>query len=176
MQKIIFVIDMLNGFCNQGKLASKHIKKLVPSIEKFLSKNQDEEIIFICDQHSMNDIEMKSYPIHCLKNTKEAEIVDELKFFAKKIIGKNTTNSFFAFENKDFLEQYERFEIVGCCTDICILQFAINLKTYFNKKNLDKEIIVYKNLVDTFNTKKHNRKHFNKFALKLMQNSGIIIK
>ncbi|BAP39626.1 cysteine hydrolase family protein [Metamycoplasma canadense] len=176
MKKIIFVIDMLNGFCKIGNLSSMYIDKLVPKIRNFLLNNKNEEIIFMNDWHSINDIELKTYCQHCLKNTDEVEIVDDLKEFAKNIVYKNTTNSFWAFENKNFFDNYDNFEIIGCCTDICVLQFALTLKTYFNSKNQDKNIIVYSNLVDTFQTKNHNRKKFHKFALKLMENSGIIIK
>ncbi|ENY68538.1 Hypothetical protein, putative hydrolase of the Isochorismatase family [Metamycoplasma auris 15026] len=176
MKKLIFVIDMLNGFAKKGNLASKRINKLIPKIANYLQKNVDADNIFFCDAHSENDIEMLSYPSHCLKGTPESQIVSELEKYAKTIIKKNTTNSFLNLQNKEFLDSYQSFEILGCCTDICILQFAINLKTYFNAKNINKDIIVFKNLVDTFHSKNHNGKKFHKFALKLMENSGILIK
>lgn len=176
MKKIIFVVDMLKGFCSIGPLASKHINEIVPNIANFLEKNKNERVIFLCDSHSKNDVEMQSYPLHCLNNTEEAEIDDLLKPFAKEIIKKNTTNSFLAIEDKKIFEEYDAFEIVGCCTDICVLQFALTLKTYLNSIHLNKDVIVFQNLVDTFDSENHNRKEYHNFALKLMANGGIIIK
>ncbi|PZW01523.1 isochorismatase family cysteine hydrolase [Metamycoplasma auris] len=176
MKKLIFVIDMLNGFTKKGNLASKRIKKLIPRISRHMQQNSEFDNIFFCDAHTESDLEMFSYPLHCLKNTPESEIVSELVGFAKTIIKKNTTNAFLKLENKEFLDSYNEFEIIGCCTDICILQFALNLKTYFNSKNMDKNVIVYKKLVNTFDSKNHKGNKFHKFALKLMENSGILIK
>ncbi|MGX9364291.1 isochorismatase family cysteine hydrolase [Mycoplasma sp. 1781] len=179
MNKIIFVIDMLNGFCNKGKMASIHINNLIPKIEKYLFKNKNEKMLFVCDSHKENDVEMQSYPLHCLEETWEAEIVDELKPYVTDVIKKNSTNAFFAFVKSgliDLIYKYDVFEILGCCTDICILQFALTLKTYLNFKGLDKEIIIYKELVDTFENENHSRKAYHDFALELMKNSGIKIK
>lgn len=176
LKKIIFVVDMLKGFCTIGPLASKDINNLVPNIAEFLEKNKEEKIVFLCDSHSKDDIEMESYPIHCLNNTDESEIEDLLKPFAKEIINKNTTNSFLAIKDKSIFEDYDDFEIIGCCTDICVLQFALTLKTYLNSIHLNKDVIVFKNLVDTFDSENHNRKEYHDFALKLMANGGIIIK
>ncbi|AZZ65316.1 cysteine hydrolase [Metamycoplasma phocicerebrale] len=176
MKKIIFVIDMVKGFCIKGNLASSDINKIVPNIKNYLEKNKENKIVFINDNHSKNDIEMEVYPLHCLSGTEESEVVEELKPYAKTIIKKNTTNSFFAIENKSIFEEFDTFEIIGCCTDICILQFALTLKTYLNFKNINKDVVVFKNLVDTFNSKDHNRIEYHNNALNLMNNAGIKIK
>ncbi len=44
----------------------------------------------------------------------------------------------------------DNFIVVGCCTDICVYQFVLTLKAYFNQNNLDKNIIVPMNLVETY--------------------------
>ncbi len=43
----------------------------------------------------------------------------------------------FALENLDF-DNIDNIIIVGDCTDICIYQFAITLKSYFNQHNIEK--------------------------------------
>ena len=174
-KKLILIVDMLKGFIEIGLLSSPYIKKLVPKIKEFLQSEKEIDNIFVCDSHSIYDLEMKVYPAHCLKNTIESEIDNDLKPYAKQIVLKTTTNSFFELNLKE-IETYDTIEIVGCCTDICILQLALNLKTYFNKLNMDKQIVVFKDLVDTFDNKEHKRDEFHDFALKLMKNSGILIK
>ncbi|HHI5797845.1 TPA: isochorismatase family protein [Clostridioides difficile] len=91
-----------------------------------------------------------SYPVHCLENDVESELVDELKSIENlQIFPKNSTNGFFALENLDF-DNIDNIIIVGDCTDICIYQFAITLKSYFNQHNIEKNIVVPMNLVDTY--------------------------
>ncbi|MBN0970589.1 cysteine hydrolase [Mycoplasma phocoeninasale] len=175
MKKIILVVDMLNGFCKKGALFDKNIAKIIPRIQNFLATNSDVDNIFFCDAHSEDDLEMKNYPLHCLNESYESEIVDELKQYCKKRINKNSTNSFFKVDS-EIINNYQSFEIVGCCTDICILELALTLRAYLNNMKINKDVIVYKNLVDTFHSKNHPRSKFHKFALKIMKNAGIVIK
>ncbi|WP_027120360.1 isochorismatase family cysteine hydrolase [Mycoplasmopsis lipofaciens] len=175
MKKLIFVIDMINGFCTEGPLASNRINNIVKSIKQYLIKNIQHDNYFLCDAHDKLDLEMNSYPIHCLKNSSESEIIDELKPYCKNRIDKNTTNSFFALDTEIY-NDYDEFEIVGCCTDICILQFVLSLKSYFNFKNIDKPIIVFQNLVSTFDSLSHSYDEYHSFALKLMKNANIEIR
>lgn len=171
----IFVVDMVNGFALKGNLYSKNIENIIEPIANFLEKNNGSSITFLCDSHEQDDIEMNEYPLHCLKNTIESEVVNKLTKYAKNIVYKNCTNSFF-FINKEELHNFEKIELVGCCTDICVLQLALTLKTYFNSLKINKDIIVYSDLVATFDNENHNAEEFNDFALKLMKNSGIKIK
>lgn len=171
----IFVVDMVNGFALNGNLYSKNIENIIEPIANFLEKNNGSSITFLCDSHERDDIEMNEYPLHCLKNTIESEVVNKLTKYAKNIVYKNCTNSFF-FINKEELHNFEKIELVGCCTDICVLQLALTLKTYFNSLKINKDIIVYSDLVATFDNENHNAEEFNDFALKLMKNAGIKVK
>lgn len=171
----IFVVDMVNGFALNGNLYSKNIENIIEPIANFLEKNNGSSITFLCDSHDQDDIEMNEYPLHCLKNTIESEVVNKLTKYAKNIVYKNCTNSFF-FINKEELHNFEKIELIGCCTDICVLQLALTLKTYFNSLKINKDIIVYSDLVATFDNENHNAKEFNDFALKLMKNAGIKVK
>lgn len=171
----IFVVDMVNGFALKGNLYSKNIENIIEPIANFLEKNNSSSITFLCDSHEQDDIEMNEYPLHCLKNTIESEVVNKLTKYAKNIVYKNCTNSFF-FINKEELHNFEKIELVGCCTDICVLQLALTIKTYFNSLKINKDIIVYSDLVATFDNENHNAEEFNDFALKLMKNAGIKVK
>ena len=82
-KSVLFIIDMNNGFAKSGPLSSKRVEKLIPSIvedvEIFNSFNNP--IIAFTDSHKKECLEFKSYPIHCLENSYESEIVDEIKQF-----------------------------------------------------------------------------------------------
>ncbi len=175
--KAILVIDMIKGFTEKGSLYDPNIQRIVKPIANFLKINQNEDIYFICDAHSESDLEMQNYPLHCLKGTNESEIDDQLAKFAKpnKIYFKDTTNGFHHFP-VEILKKYKEIVFVGCCTDICVLQFVLSLKTYFNKEKIQTQIVVYENLVDTFNSETHNRDLMHEFALRLMENAGVKIK
>jgi len=56
------------------------------------------------------------------------------------------------------------------------LQLALSLRTYFNSLNKNSDIIIYKNLVDTYDSPNHNRNEYNEFALKIMAEANIKIK
>ena len=150
----LFIVDINNGFAKEGALYSPRIENLINPIVNFTKSvsNDIKNIIAFTDYHTLDSIELLSYPKHCIEDTLECEIVDELKDIKNiKIIEKNSTNGFFALENLNF-ENIDNIIIVGDCTDICIYQLAITLKSYFNQHNINKNIIVPMNLVDTYHT------------------------
>ncbi|MGZ9755895.1 isochorismatase family cysteine hydrolase [Mycoplasma sp. AC1221] len=175
-KKLTLVIDMLNGFTKFGPLSSPRINSIIPNIANVLKHS--ENILFVCDAHSENDLEMQQYPIHCLKGSDEAKVVDELQPYLDSknanIVYKTTTNGFYDVDPK-FWDLYDEFEFVGCCTDICVLQFVLSLKTWFNKIGSDKKISVISSAVETFDTPEHNGGIMHNNALKLMENAGIKI-
>ena len=150
----LFIVDINNGFAREGALYSPRVENLISPIVEFtkvISKDV-KNIIAFTDYHTSDSIELLSYPIHCIENTVECEIIDELKNIENlKIIKKNSTNGFFALEDINF-ENTDNIIIVGDCTDICIYQLSITLKSYFNQHNINKNIIVPINLVDTYHT------------------------
>lgn len=135
--KVLLIIDMLNGFCRNGNPLSLPNKTLL--IEKEIEKQiinykiHGNEVLFICDSHSLVDAEINNpYPPHCLIGSEEAEIVDSLKNYSNSLntITKNTLSITF---NTDLINRMEllkptEIEIAGVCTDICILFAVYELK------------------------------------------------
>ena len=64
---------------------------------------------------------------------------------------------------------------VGCCTDICILNFLIPLKNYFNQINKDVEVLVVKDATETYDAPNHDRDYYNKLAYELMAQAGVVV-
>lgn len=135
--KLFLIIDMLNGFCRSGYPLS--LTETADKIEKYIKKQiesyhkNNDQIIFICDSHSINAIEFKQYPPHCIKGTEEADIVDSLAEYSNKenVLYKNTLSVFYKTRLETFLKiiKPDEVHIVGVLTNICILFAAYEFRT-----------------------------------------------
>lgn len=172
MKELLCVVDMVNGFVKEGSMHDKRIMDIVDVIIQECQCHEDR--LFIADTHEKDAIEFSSFPSHCVKNTSESEIIDELKPYVTKILEKNSTNTFHVID-KEILKKYDSFKLVGCCSDICVMQFALSLKTYFNQMNMPQQVIVVKKGIATYDAPHHPAKEYHDMAVKMMAQSGIII-
>ncbi len=178
-QTALVIVDMVNGFTRQGAMQSPKVERVIPQIAK-LSKACDELQIAklaFADCHTGNSPEFAAYPVHCLAASGEAEIVAEIKTIGGyQLIHKNSTNGFLEDQFQHWLKQNEQintFIITGDCTDICVLQFAVTIKTWFNMQNKKTRIIVPINAVETFDSGPHDSELMNLMALYNMMINGI---
>ncbi|NLJ58086.1 MAG: cysteine hydrolase [Tissierellia bacterium] len=178
----LFVVDMVNGFVYSGALSSPRIAAIVSNIVELNKKMLGSKKVFFLDSHEENSEEFCSFPPHCIKGEEEAELIAELKTKESEgqetyYIEKNSTNGFHSEGFKKWLEKYEdkvdNYIVTGCVTDICVLQFTLTLKSYFNEKNLAKRIIVPANTVETYDGGAHDGDLVNLFALYNMYVGGI---
>lgn len=178
----LFIVDMNNGFARKGALSSSRVESVILNIEKITEKfiKNNYPVYAFTDFHDGNAIEFKEYPVHCVRGSEESELVDELKKFKEhiKLIEKNSTNGFLEDGVDDIIDSlcesgYEEFVIVGCCTDICVCNFAMTLKCYLNKENKDGKVIVPLDGVETFDAPYHPGDFMNMVALKIMAQNGI---
>lgn len=135
--KTLIVVDMQNDFVT-GSLGAKEVQNIVPNIKKKIQEYIDrgDLVIFTRDTHEQNYLETlegKKLPIkHCIKNTKGWEIAKELKVDNALIINKPQ----FGFP---YWYQYDLrgdIEIVGTCTDICVVSNALIIKAQFPEKEV----------------------------------------
>lgn len=181
MNDAVFLIDMNVGFCEEGNLADPSIKQIVPNIIPIIRTvlENGEGFFVVNDKHTKDSTELKRYAGHC-DNEKESRTIKELAIYeeyANRIFYKNSTCALFAPGMMEMLMDMvslKRVVIVGCCTDICIQNFAIALRNFFDELNMDVEIIVPKNAVETFHIPEvHDRKENNERAYMVMENTGI---
>lgn len=131
MKRTLIVIDMQNDFID-GALGTKQAVSIVPAVCKKIKeyKARGDEIIFTRDTHGENYLETnegKSLPVvHCVKGTHGWNIADELCFEGAKIIDKPSFG-YTGWGNFDF----EEVELVGLCTDICVVSNALIIKATF---------------------------------------------
>ena len=183
VKELIITIDMINGFVKEGNLAAPSIMRIVPRQIEILNRNLNSTntgIIFIRDSHPKDASEFKTYGKHCIEGTKETELIDELKIFEPYALEylKNSTNLMFAPGFRDDLLKFYRLEkirLMGCLSEVCVLNGAIGLKTFLDQMNMNTEVCVYRDAIDTYDSQGHNADMVNEEALKLMKSNGIKI-
>lgn len=180
----LFVVDMVVGFVYSGALSSPRVAKIVNNIVELNKKTVGYNKVFFLDNHEKDSQEFRYFPAHCVEGTEEAELISELKTEDSELpnthyIKKNSTNAFHCKGFKEWLQEYENqidnYIITGCVTDICVLQFALSLKSYFNENNIDKRVIVPASCVETYDGGSHDGNLLNLFSLYNMHTSGIEI-
>lgn len=179
-KNMLVVVDMVNGFVNFGALADSKINKITPNIIKLIesAKKNNMEIVAFRDCHSENDIEFKTYPVHCLKGSEESELIPELKPYEKEmlLIDKNTTNGFNTTKFQKLLleNNYENVYVVGCCTDICVKDFVSSYMNYLKNMNgyVKTNIHVVEDACYTFDSLYHNAEQMHNSAIEYMKNIG----
>lgn len=177
----LIIIDMVNGFIKEGPMSSPRIQTIIPPIRDLMacSKDQGFPMLAFADSHDEASIEFISYPPHCLAGTSESEIVDELKEVGGyELILKGSTNAFLETAFHKWLTNHptvQNFIVVGDCTDICVEQFALTLKTYFTTLNRPSRIIVPTTCVETYDLGVHAGDFMNIISLYKMHMNGIEI-
>ncbi|HEX2947611.1 MAG TPA: isochorismatase family cysteine hydrolase [Clostridia bacterium] len=175
----LVVIDMINGFAREGALKSPRVEALIPVIAKLSEECCKRGIarLMFADNHTGASPEFKAYPVHCMKGTSESELVDELKTpGGYGLIPKNSTNGFIEENFMKWLKEnssIKNYIITGDCTDICIQQFAVTLKTWFNRLDEASHVIVPVNAVDTFDLGLHDGDLLNVVTLFSMAGNGV---
>ncbi len=175
----LIVVDVVNGFIREGAMASPLVEGIIPEVAKLMTMCNKAEIpvVAFADCHKEDCSEFASFPPHCVENTSESELVDELKkvggYFLMK---KNSTNGFHEKIFKQCLIQNpttNTFIVVGDCTDICVMQFCLTLKTWYTQQNRNIDIYIPVNAVETYDAPNHDADFMNIAAYKLMKDSGI---
>lgn len=172
-------VDIVNGFIKEGAMAAPRIADIIPPCAKLLKMCNERDMLTaaFADCHGKNAAEFMSFPPHCVAGTDEAEIVDELKQAGSFIlIPKNSTNGFHEKKFRDLLECHpdiDTFIVTGDCTDICVMQFCLTLKTYFTFRDRAVRIILPLDCTDTYDAPGHGSDFSNLAACKLMKDSGV---
>lgn len=181
MKKMLVVVDMVNGFINEGALADKQINKITPNIVSLIeqAKREGKLIVAFKDCHCVDDEEFKTFPPHCIKGSSESELIPELKKYEKDmiLIEKNTTNGFITEQFMDLIKEqdFDNVLVVGCCTDICVSGFVNSYLDYIEENNLDTEICVDASSCYTFDGEGHNAILMHDRAIEEMKKNGAVI-
>lgn len=142
MNKVIIVVDMQNDFVD-GSLGTKEAQAMLPHLVQKLARVQESynvDLVFTMDTHNedyLQSAEGKKLPVeHCIKGTLGWKIVSQLQAFkevAKAVVEKPTFGST---ELPGLVANYDEIELVGLCTDICVISNALLLKAFYPEKKI----------------------------------------
>lgn len=135
MRKVLVVIDMQNDFID-GALGTAEAVKIVPKVVEKMLQYDPENIYLTRDTHYENYLETqegRNLPVeHCIEGTpgwqlrgeiaeaaRGAAIVDKPTFGSNKLAGMLMVQR---------AQESMEFELVGLCTDICVVSNALLLK------------------------------------------------
>ena len=135
--KTLIVVDMQKDFVN-GTLGTKEAESIVENVKNKIneySENRD-KIIFTRDTHFDNYLETnegKYLPVkHCIKDSDGWKIVDGLEVDAAIYIDKPT----FGYTKWSEYDLGNEIEIIGLCTDICVVSNALIIKALYPEANV----------------------------------------
>lgn len=137
MTKILVVIDVQQDFVD-GALGTPEAVSIIDNVKRKIAAYREHgyPIIYTRDTHNsdyLNTQEGKMLPVeHCIKNTPGWEIYDGVYVEGYDIVDKPSFGS-------DLLPELiasrygevDEIELIGICTDICVLSNAMILKARF---------------------------------------------
>ena len=129
MKKALIIIDMQTDFVD-GALANPDAQAIVTPIAEYVA-SFDGDIIATRDTHDedyLSSPEGKKLPVtHCVKDTDGWQIVPPILSVLQNrnaVIIDKPTFGYLGWE----LAAYDEVELVGTCTDICVVSNALILK------------------------------------------------
>jgi nicotinamidase-related amidase len=134
IMKTLIVIDVQNDFVT-GSLGTLEAQAIIPNVRKKIAeyRERNDKIIFTQDTHDSNYLETnegKHLPVpHCIAGTDGWKIVDELSNDEDIIVYKSTFGNLYW--SKLVSQWDDTIEIIGLCTDICVISNALILKAMF---------------------------------------------
>lgn len=140
--KILVVVDMQNDFIDMA-LGTKEAVAIVPNVVKKITEGDWDKIYVTYDTHGedyMDTSEGKNLPVpHCIKGSKGWKVNKEVKEALKSVacpvvrVEKPTFGSLdlTMLVRQDYFKNGCTVELVGLCTDICVVSNALLLKANF---------------------------------------------
>lgn len=142
MKKYLIVVDMQKDFVD-GALGSAEAVRIVPAVSEKI-RSFDGKLFVTYDTHHgdyMDTAEGKKLPVpHCIRGTEGWElngaVAEALKNKAYEVVEKPTFGSTVLPEliRADAGDEDFCIELIGLCTDICVVSNALLLKAHFPEK------------------------------------------
>ena len=141
MKKAIVVVDMQKDFID-GALGTKEAQEMLPHMEAKLSAAQaaGTKLVFTMDTHGEDYLatqEGRRLPVpHCIRGTEGWEIAASLQPLVRAAAAVVEKPAFGSTELPALLEDCDEIELVGLCTDICVISNALVLKAFYPEKKI----------------------------------------
>ena len=134
MPNTVLVVDMLRGFLEEGYplYIGEECRRIIPHVRELLDReiNKGSSVLYICDNHSPDDLEFKMFPPHCIEGTPETEVIPELSGYKGEKILKRRYSGFFDTPLEKRLVELnpDKLIICGVLTNICVLHTAADAR------------------------------------------------
>lgn len=136
--KLLVVVDMQNDFID-GALGSPEAQAIVPAVAAKIAeyKASNRPIIYTRDSHNSNYLntqEGQHLPVpHCIAGTHGWEIADGLYVEGSIVDNKHSFGStnLVNYIASNYRGRFDEIEVIGLCTDICVISNVMILKAYF---------------------------------------------
>ncbi|MBI2940343.1 MAG: cysteine hydrolase [Chloroflexi bacterium] len=159
-QTAVLTVDLTEGMCHEGALASPRIARIVEPIRRLLVHAHELDVqhfLLPQDTHAPDAEEFANWPAHCVAGTIESQTVRELRalLFASqfRVFPKNSLSSAIATDLPGWLEHHpevDQFIVTGDCTDLCVYQLAMDIRLRSHARGLDYRVTVPADCVETF--------------------------
>ena len=133
MKKLLIVIDMQNDFID-GSLGTPEAVSIVEKVKDKIRAYPPEAVIATMDTHGpdyLSTREGRYLPVeHCIRGTEGWQIRPEIAVLLDRalILEKPTFGSVDLAKRLASMEDLEEAELVGLCTDICVVSNALLIK------------------------------------------------
>lgn len=132
MRRLLVVVDMQKDFID-GSLGTREAQGIVETVKEKIQAYEEagDEVVFTLDTHFedyLDTQEGRKLPVkHCIKGSGGWKLHEDLEHFQGKRFEKNTFGSV---ECGEYAARggYEAVELVGLCTDICVISNAMVIK------------------------------------------------
>ncbi len=134
--KVLVTVDMQNDFID-GALGTKEALAIVGNVAKKIEEF-DDLVVYTRDTHANDYLERqegKNLPVkHCILGSegwqisKALPVAEDAIIFDKPTFGSKDLASFLMNLNEE--EPIDEIEIIGLCTDICVISNALMIKAY----------------------------------------------
>ena len=155
MANALLVVDMVVGFMEPGHnlYCGDDARRIIPNVQRLIEDEQarGSKVFFICDTHDPDDLEFQIFPEHCIRGTREAELIPELAGYGGEVVRKRRYSAFFETGLEAGLEELgpDKIVVCGVCTDICVMH------TTADARNRDYPVEVRRDCVATFDPDAH---------------------
>lgn len=132
--KLLVVVDMQKDFID-GALGTKEAVAIVGNVKNKIAeyKKNNDRVIYTRDTHQQNYLETsegKKLPVvHCVEGTEGWQIPDDID--DKKCMHIDKPNFGWTGWNAIDMNGIDEIELIGLCTDICVVSNALILKATY---------------------------------------------
>ncbi|MEO8874673.1 MAG: isochorismatase family cysteine hydrolase [Polyangiaceae bacterium] len=129
-RRALLVIDMLNDHLTPGRpLEVPRAREIIPALEARIAAARKDKmpIVYVCDQHELNDADFNEWAVHNVRGSKGAEVWPSLAPQAGDLVVHKPTYSSFTRSNlADVLKDLKVDTLVlsGCATELGMLATA----------------------------------------------------